>query len=450
MKCFVVLFLLCVVMSVANAQDVTPVEPADELQQTITVLIEKLDSTRFAERRSSEQRLLRMGQAAVEPMRKAIERADGEAKLRLQRILTELSRSIRIVDKVTSKLLQSVTSVSIDPNGQYLYASAFAVNTVSAYAIDPEDGKLTEIETITDDEDLKGAVSIRLSETAPLAVAACFSGKTIVLFSRSRITGKLTKIDVYRGDAKSPMPNFPIEAVFSPNGKFVYCADPYAQSGKNHGAVLIFRVTEDRKLKWVETFSGQDSCLANVRGILFHPTKNEMYLCGADAGALTRASYDPDSGAITLKQVLRDGEKNILGLSGVFAADISTDGKFVYTSSGRFGGDSAVGVFTFDDTGDLQVVQEMISGREKMGEFLGGNELVISPDGKNVYVTGTRSSTLAGFARDSDTGKLTFIETVPFGAKKLGPAGIAISPYGDYVYAAVEGESAIAIFRRDQ
>ncbi|QDT08706.1 lactonase family protein [Stieleria marina] len=450
MKKLILIGCMCLFVSGATAQEKSLASPEAELRQRIDSLIEDLNGKRFAQRRSSEQQLLRLGASAIGPMREALEQSEGEARVRLQRILTELSRSIRIVDKVTSDSLQSVTSLTIDQHGHFLYASAFAANTVSVYEINPENGTLSTIENVTDKKDLAGAVSIRLSSAAPLAVAACYAGKTVTLFSRSEITGKLKKLDVYRGDARSPQPNFPIEAVFSPDGKHVLCLDPYAKDGKNVGAVLVFRVVDGRKLQWVHSLTGKGSCLANVRGIVFHPTKNEMYLCAADAGALIRASCDPDSGAIVIQQVLRDSEKGVQGLSGVFAADISQDGKFIYTSSGRFGGDSAVGVFTLGPNGDLEVVQEMISGREKMGDFRGGNELVISPDGKNVYVTGTLSSTLAGFARDSQTGKLTFIETVPFGAKKLGPAGVAVSPRGDYVYAAVEGASSIAIFRRDQ
>lgn len=421
----------------------------DELRERIADLIDKLDSQRFAERQASEQELLRLGPAAAAPMREAIEEAEGEAKIRLRRILTELARSIRIVEKIPSKLLENVTSVSISGDGKFLYASAFAVNTLSVYSIQAETGKLTPVQTVTHEDDLGGAVSVRLSDTGPLAVAACFSGKTITLMSRDQKTGKLAIVDVYRGDARQPTPSFPIEAVFSPNGKFVYALDAYARDGKNIGAVMVFRVTENQKLEWIDTCSGQNSCFLDLRGIAFHPTKNEMYLTASQAGTLTRASFDPGTGVMAIQQVLRDGKDNVQGLSGAFAVDVSSDGKFVYTSSGRFRGDSAVGTYAFDERGDLLVVQELISGRDKLGGFLGGNELVISADGHNVYVTGTRSSSLAGFSRDTETGLLTFIETVPFGRQHLGPAGIAISPDGGYVYAAVEGESTIAVFRRD-
>ncbi len=436
-------------ITVARAQD-SEHDASEQLRDRIETLIEQLDGKRFAERQASEQELLRLGKSASPQMRNAIENAQGETKIRLQRMLTELDRSIRLVEKVASPLLESITSVTLSADGRFLYAAAFGSKTVSVFAVDRETGKLSNFQSITDEDELKGCVSVRLGAGDALAVAASFSAKTVTLFSRDSATGKLDKIDIYRGDAKNPKPSFPIEAVFSPNGKFVYVLDAYSSDGRNRGSVMIFRVSDERKLEWIDTCSGQQSCFSDVRGIAFHPSKNEMYLSASQAGTLTRASFDPDSGAVEVKQVLRDNNNGIQGLSGVFAVDVSSDGKFVYTSSGRFQGDSAVGAFTFDDDGNLKVVQELISGRDKLGNFLGGNELVISGDGRNVYVTGSRSSTLAGFSRDEKTGKLNFIEVVPFGAKNLGPAGIAISPDGGYVYAAVEGESTIAVFRRDQ
>ncbi len=421
-----------------------------ELHERIEILIDDLNSKRFTTRQSSEQELLRLGKSAAPQMRLAIEDADGEAKIRLQQILTELDRSIRIVEKIVLPELKNVTSVALSPDGEFLYAAAFATNTITVFSVQGGSGRLSKIQTITDDATLRGSVALRLShDDARYAVASCFSGKCVTLFSRDPLSGKLEILDTYKGTARSPTPTFPIEATFTPNGKFIYVLDGLATHGRQRGGIMILEITDDQKLQWVDTCMGERSCFSDVRGIAFHPTRNEMYITASTAGTLTRAAYDPDTGAIEVNQVLSDGKDGVLGLSGAFSVDISSDGNFVYTSSGRFRGDSAVGVYTFDQSGNLQVVQELISGREKLDNFLGGNELVISADGRNVYVTGTRSSTLAGFARDSETGKLSFIETVPFGKRKLGPAGITISPDGGYVYAAVEGESAIAVFRRD-
>jgi DNA-binding beta-propeller fold protein YncE len=96
------------------------------------------------------------------------------------------------------------------------------------------------------------------------------------------------------------------------------------------------------------------------------------------------------------------------------------------------------------------VIEEHVSGRDQIGDFLGGNELLISPDGNNVYATGTRSSTLAGFSRDPDSGRLHFIEIVSLGGNELGPASLAVSGNAKYVYVAVEGDRGTAVFRREQ
>jgi len=190
-------------------------------------------------------------------------------------------------------------------------------------------------------------------------------------------------------------------------------------------------------------------CFADGRGIDFHPDGKALYIGASHAGCVVAMDWDAKAGKATIKQIVEDEKDGVTGLDGVMGVTVSSDGKFLYTSSGRFRGDSSVGVFSIDEDRKLSRVQELIAGQDKMGNFLGGNELTLSADGKNLYVTGTISGTLAGFERDPKTGKLSFIETVPLGQEReLGPAGIAINKDGTFVYVAVESVGKVAIFKR--
>lgn len=414
----------------------------------IADLIGGLDDDKFKIREESERSLLRLGPLAADALRTAAAKATGERKARLERILRELTRSIRLVEKVVSKGLDHTSCVTISEDGQFLYSTAWKQGNIGIYRIDKASGKLTE-QAMLSGRTIGGALSFRISPGRPLAVATCYQSQSVVLFKRDIASGKIGVADVYQGDAKSPTPVFPVDSVFSHDGRFLFVADASIRFGKSFGGVLIFRVNNQQKLSWINTCVDSSGNLANVRGIALHPSKNEFYCAASTAGTLSRCQYDLDTGLVEIKQTLKDGQDGIEGLAGAMSATCSSDGKFVYTSSGRFDGDSSIGVYEFNDDGDLEVIQELISGREDLGQFLGGNELVVSADGLNLYASGTRSSTLAGFARNPESGKLSFIETVPLGNKELGPAGVAISPDGTNLYVAVEQENAIAIFQRD-
>lgn len=160
--------------------------------------------------------------------------------------------------------------------------------------------------------------------------------------------------------------------------------------------------------------------------------------------------------------------------SGVF---VSPDGKNVYVSAQNNGG--AVLIFSRDPaTGALT----QLAGKAgciatsnaacTVGRALGGaQQVVVSPDGKNVYVTGSEARGVAEFTRDANTGALTqpsglagCIVTDPLASGNAGCAtgrmfgdvrGIAISPDGNTVYTAAQDNDSggtgggIAVLKRD-
>jgi 6-phosphogluconolactonase (cycloisomerase 2 family) len=145
------------------------------------------------------------------------------------------------------------------------------------------------------------------------------------------------------------------------------------------------------------------------------------------------------------------GEGGVEGLAGVLAVAVSPDGKNVYTVAPS--GD-AVAVFARDgETGGLTELEVQKDGVGNVDGIAYASALAISPDGAFVYVAGSRDDAVASFSRDAVTGKLTFLE-----AQKEGTAGVegiryaravAISPDGQFLYAAGQKSDAIAVFKRN-
>jgi 6-phosphogluconolactonase (cycloisomerase 2 family) len=258
-------------------------------------------------------------------------------------------------------------------------------------------------------------------------------------------SGKLKILHfVSEGDEEIEGLTFPIDALFSHDGGFAYVLDG------NSGGIAIFKVEKD-KLHWQEFYRGEDSCLAGSRGATLSPDGKVMYVASSRANALAVLDLNSETGRLKVKQVLWDEEDEIEGLAGVFGVVTTRNGEFIYTTSGRFNGDSAVSAFRRDKDGKLTLVHELIAERDELPLFLGGNRLVLSPDEKNIYAVGSRSGAVASFERDSTSGKIKVLETFTHddvNGITAGAAGVAVSPDGKYVYIAAEGEATISIYTR--
>jgi DNA-binding beta-propeller fold protein YncE len=95
------------------------------------------------------------------------------------------------------------------------------------------------------------------------------------------------------------------------------------------------------------------------------------------------------------------------------------------------------------------------------GPFMGSRAIVVSPDGKNVYVAASKSDAIAIFKRDPDSGRLTqppgtggCIAAKGGGCATAvgldGPNSVAISPDGLDVYATSRGSNTISVFHRNR
>jgi 6-phosphogluconolactonase (cycloisomerase 2 family) len=344
--------------------------------------------------------------------------------------------------------LQTVVAVSLSPDGKFAYAASYSSAAVTAFTRDAKTGGLETVQVMEDAELLNGVTCFRISPNGQLGVATSFRSQTVVLFERDTKTGAIVMSDIAReGQGGVSGLVWVIDAAFSPDSQFVYAiADRSA-------AVTAFRVTDQKNLEFIEANVGERGCFVGARGIAVSPDGKFIYVVADRAGTLVVLQRDATAGTTTVKQIIEDGQGNVRGLAGAFAVACSPDGKFVYTSAGRFRGDHAIGVYKRTQDGSLELEQELINDTEQLKDFVGGNEIVVSPDGRHVYACASRSHALACFQRDSKTGRLTRFRTLldsdPESGILKGVSGLAVSPDGKHVYAAAEADSGISIYKRN-
>lgn len=434
--------------------DPKPPDPK-ELKLRIDRLITELDDPNFKTRQNAQKALIEIGAAVLPAVTKAAKSESPEVRYRAAEVLKALQHLVSGLKKVENfghDDLEYVVSAEVSDDGRFLYAASWRANTVTVFRRNAENGKLEHEQTLRSDDYLEGAVCLRVSPDGKLAASTGFRSKAVALYERKPQNGRLKFLNAAVQDQNGVTGiQWPIDVAWSPNSKFLYVVDGRGQDGST---VTCFRVTDDRTLEWIEATKGRDDCFANSRGIATSPDGGSLYVTSSDAGTLVVLSRDAKTGKTEVRQILKDETGDVHALMGVSSVAASSDGKFVYTSSGRFLGDSAVSAFKVEKDGTLSVMQEFMSDETAEGDnaiknFLGGNEILITSDGRNVYAAGTRSSSIACFDRDPKTGRLTVRTTIDVGNGELGPAGLGVSPDGKFLYAAVEGDGVLAIFERN-
>lgn len=344
--------------------------------------------------------------------------------------------------------LTTVIGVTVGPDGKQVYTAAYNGAAVAVFNRDSQTGRLQHVQTISGQQNLDGAARVEITPDGRYAVTPAFRSRTVVLFARDPASGKLTIADIAREgiDGVTGL-DWAIDGKISPDSQFIYVIAGRSKS------VTVFRINESGKLKFIERVVGPDSCFDDARGIALSPDGASLYVTSPKASSLVVLDRDAKTGQLKIRQILKDEVGNIHGLEGVFCVTCSADGRYVYTSSGRFKGDDAISVFQRRPDNTLELVEEIFNGTTELIGFQGGNKLMISPDGLNLYALGSRSHSLAGFQRNPATGKITLTQIrlhEDAGEVPLlgGAAGLGISPDGRHVYVGAEFNGAVSIFAR--
>jgi imidazolonepropionase-like amidohydrolase/6-phosphogluconolactonase (cycloisomerase 2 family) len=361
--------------------------------------------------------------------------------------------TLRHASSISRDSLQMVTGVEVSSDGKFLYAAAWRAAAITVFQRDLETGELSHLQELIDPDTLGGVTAVRLSPDGRYLASSAFRSKCVELYRRDPQTGRLTKLDDARNNRDGVTGlQFPIDVAFSPDSKTLYVIDAHGPTrlfAARTGSVTAFGVSEEGQLKFIEANLGKDNCFNDARGIAAHADAKAIVVTASTAGTLVVLDRDVATGKTTIRQVIRNGDGEVRGLDGVVGVAFSPDGQFVYTSAGRFRGESVVGVYKFDDAGKLSLVQELDNAGDDLEGFLGGNEITVTADGRSVYAVASRSESVSCFDRDTKTGRLTFIETIANEAgRTTAAAGIAFSPDGRFIYVAAESSNTISCFHR--
>lgn len=289
-------------------------------------------------------------------------------------------------------------------------------------------------------------------------------------------------------------------SVVSPDGRHVYVVsrfDGAVQIFERDGATGALEAAGE-----VRQGAGGVTSLSTPTDLAISPDGKHLYVTASTSDALTVFSRNATSGALTLVEFESDGQNGVTLFQAPSGVAVSPDGRFVLATSAAedavlsFARDAATGALTFADdfTGFLDQASDVdvspdaahvyvtaegdgtltgltlgddgsLSFFERLNDagatdgLAGARDLVVSRDGRNIYVAGLADPRVAVFARDAANGFFTFVEALdalPGGVSSGlgGGDGVAISPDGAFVFAGdvhsnTQDVLRLMIYRRD-
>jgi len=336
-------------------------------------------------------------------------------------------------------------SLDVSPDGKHIYLGARNDGTVAIFSRDAGDGSLSFVNDVSVTAE---PTSLRVSPDGKHVYVTAYTD-TLAVYSRNETSGDLTWVEAHK-DGTNGVDGlyYPDDLAISPDGKHVYVAAYW-----DNAVTTFSRDATTGALTFVNTIKDSDpgiSGLVGARAIDVSPDGEYVYVGGAGSSQMVVFTRNATTGQLTLQQSII-GDTIYWGLRSISDLRVSPDGKNVYTTSYT---DDVLAVYQRDpSTGDLTWIEgerENINGVGGLDQAWG---VAVAPTGEHVYAVGRADDTLAVFARDSTDGFLTFEEFHRDGINGVDGLNdafdVIVSPDGNQVYAVGNFDNAISHFTRD-
>jgi 6-phosphogluconolactonase len=290
----------------------------------------------------------------------------------------------------------------VHPNRRFLYAAneygggAEPGNTITAYALDAQTGKLTFLNRVPSKG--VGPCHVAIDKTGKLLVTANFGSGSVAAFPvhADGTLGEASAFDQHHGSSVDPVRQAGPHAhsvVFSPDNRFVLSAD----IGLDR--IYVYRVDiasgslEPSDPPFVPLHPGW-----GPRHLVFHPNGKYLYLISEMGSKLTTFAYAAANGGLKELQTISTLPESFSGKSTAAEVRIDEAGRFVYASNR---GDDSIVAFAVDGaTGTLAPIQ-FISTEGKTPRTVS-----LDPTGQYLFAANQNSTSIVLFRIDPTSGKL--------------------------------------------
>jgi len=296
----------------------------------------------------------------------------------------------------------SPSFLALHPNHKYIY-TVNEVNSfqgkktggVSAFAIDPKNGKLTAINQQS--SAATGPTHITIDPTGKAILVANYAGGAVAALpvKDDGSLGAPSSVDQHMGHgpnaARQEAPH--AHSIYpDPNNRFVLSCDL--------GLDKVFVYKFDPQ---AATIQYQDATQivpeSGPRHLAFHPSHKYVYVLNEMSCTVTALNYDEQTGGLKSFQTIKTLPDDFKGDKSTAEIFVHPNGKFVYASNR--GDSNTIAIFSVDQsTGNLTFVDRASTqGRTPRG-------FGIDPTGNWLIAGNQDTNTVSIYRIDQDSGKL--------------------------------------------
>ncbi|MFK8103116.1 MAG: beta-propeller fold lactonase family protein [Saprospiraceae bacterium] len=198
-------------------------------------------------------------------------------------------------------------------------------------------------------------------------------------------------------------------------------------------------------------YNGQGNALLNSpTAMTLSPEGKFLYLTSEtdDAVSIYRKNID---GSLSFINAVKNETNAISGIGGAQGLVVSPDGKHLYVAGAK---DQAIGIFKREIIeGEIEYLGLVQNGMNGVEGLIDPQRLAMSSDGNYLYATSSSSDALLVFSRNVLSGALFFIEKKQDGFGNIdglsGPLEVQVSPDDRHVYVTAKEDGAICLFERN-
>ena len=287
-------------------------------------------------------------------------------------------------------------TMAISPDRKFLYAGCRDTPRLVSFVIDQDNGGLTQ----------SGSVSL---EPWPVYLNTDRKGRFVL---SAYYQG--AHVGVHPIGADGSVGDPPIEWLATATGAHAMQTDStnsyaFVPHIAGHGPNAIFQFKFDENTGHLTPNSPdkvEPEEFLGPRHFSFHPSLDVLYFSNEQDCSVTGYRLDTGNGTLSAFQTITTLPEGYTERNTCSQIQVSASGRFLYAPNR---GHDSIACFSID------IATGQLTGNGIVGSEARPNALCLGPEDRFLYSAGQESGRMASFSVNSDSGKLTPLETYPLG-----------------------------------